>query len=88
MEREGGESEVIVPIGRVDLVTDAHVIEIKHISKWMDSLKVLLYAAYFPDKKPRVHLFGVCTQEVKDMVDKQLGSLGIIVTWEREVFQR
>jgi hypothetical protein len=35
----------------------------------MDALKVLFYAAYFPDKKPRVHLFGTYTQEVKDMIE-------------------
>jgi hypothetical protein len=86
MEREGGESEVTVPVGRVDLVTDEYVIEIKAVSKWMDSLKVLLYSEYFPGKKPRVHLFGPYARETKELVERHLNPLGITVTWEQQPF--
>jgi hypothetical protein len=83
-EREGGETEVATPVGFVNLVTDAHVIEIKHVTDWQDGAKVLLYASYFPSRKPRVHLVGAYVQDVRTLVERSLNQLGILTTWERE----
>ncbi|NJL57524.1 hypothetical protein HC928_22130 [bacterium] len=84
--REGGEPEVETPAGFVDLVTDDHAIEIKHVTDWKDGTKVLIYARYLPGKKPRVHLFGGYAAGFRTMVEECYGDLGIIVTWERESF--
>jgi len=75
---------VVTPIGFVDLVTDAHVIEIKHVIDWKDGAKVLLYAFYFPSRKPRVHLFGNYVQDVRTLVEHSFKQIGILTTWERE----
>lgn len=84
--REGGETEVSCPVGRVDLLTDKHVIEIKHVSKWIDGCKVALYATHFSDRKPRVHLFGGYTRETREQIEKELAKLEIETTWEKEPF--
>lgn len=84
--REGGEREVETPVGFIDLVTDEHVIEIKHVTDWKDGAKVLLYAQYLKSKKPRIHLFGGYTSGFRDMVEKAYESIGVIVTWEQESF--
>jgi hypothetical protein len=84
LEQEGGETEAVCEIGRVDLLTDEYVIEVKHVSRWMEATKVLLYARHFPGRKPRVHLFGTYSPGLKDMVERELGTLGIVVTWQRE----
>jgi hypothetical protein len=57
-EREGGEREVESPVGFVDLLRDDYIIEVNHVKAWNDGAKVLLYAPYFGNRKPHVHLFG------------------------------
>lgn len=84
--REGGEREVETLAGFVDLVTDSHVIEIKHVTDWKDGAKVLLYAQFLKSKKPRVHLFGGYTPDFKEMVEHCYSAIGVEVTWEREPF--
>lgn len=85
-EREGGEREVDTPAGAVDLVTDEHVIEIKHVTDWKDGVKVLVYAMYFPERKPRIHLFGGYTRQLRALVDEVMEKLGIVLTWERDPY--
>ena len=84
--REGGEREVETPVGFVDLVTDEHVIEIKHVTMWKEGSKVLTYGLYFPGRKPRVHLFGGYSKEFRTLVEDTFTKLNIITTWERESF--
>lgn len=64
-EREGGDREVETPVGYVDLLTDPYMIEVKHVKVWKEGAQVLLYAAYFPNRQPRVHLFGGYTQDFR-----------------------
>jgi hypothetical protein len=85
-EREGGDREVETPVGYVDLLTDDYVIEVKHVKVWKEGTKVLLYAAYFPNRKPRIHLFGGYTQDFRTLVETALERLNIVTTWEREPF--
>lgn len=86
-KREGGEREVMLPFGRVDLVTDEYVIEVKHVSKWLEATKVLAYTAYIPNRKPRVHLFGMHFKNTREQILEVLGQLGITVTFENETFE-
>lgn len=84
--REGGERGVETPTGFVDLVTDEWVIEIKHVKDWKDGAKVLIYALNFPNRKPRVHLFGGYSKNFRSMVEETFKQLSIAVTWEREAY--
>jgi hypothetical protein len=85
-EREGGDREVETPAGAIDLLTDTEVIEIKHVHNWKDATKVLVYHTYFPDRKPRIHLFGGYSKQTKVTVEEAFTKLGIFVTWERNPF--
>lgn len=84
--REGGEREVETSVGFIDLVTNDHAIEIKHVTDWKDGAKVLLYSQFLKSKKPRVHLFGGYTSEFRQMVERCYSALDVLVTWEREPF--
>lgn len=81
-EREGGKVEVETPVGFIDLLTNDYVIEIKHVIDWKDGIKVLAYAKYFPDKKPRVHIFGDYSESFRQIVEQILTDLEIATTWE------
>ena len=85
-EREGGEREVDTPVGQADLVTDEYVIEIKHVSDWKEGVKVSVYAVFFPDRKPRLHLFGGYSRDARALVEEVCKKLEITVTWERDPF--
>lgn len=85
-QREGGEREVMLPIGRIDLLTDEYVIEVKHIRDWLNATKVLAYQTYYPDKKARIHIYGGYNVATRELVASTLEKLGITVTWEAEAF--
>ena len=85
-EREGGEREVDTPVGQVDLLTDDQVIEIKHVSDWKEGVKVSVYAVFFPDREPRLHLFGGYSKDTKAIVEDVCQKLAIAVTRERNPF--
>lgn len=58
-QRLGGQLEVPCDAGRIDLLTEEEVIEVKRIKDWKSALgQVLSYAHYFPTHRPRIHLFG------------------------------
>ena len=84
--REGGEAIVETPAGAIDPLTDEEVIEVKHVSEWKEGLKVLAYQHYFPNRKPRIHLFGGYSQATRATVEEVLSKLNVRVTWEREPF--
>ena len=84
-KRENGKTEYETLVGFADLVTDEYVIEIKHVSDWKKGLKVLAYQDQLPLRKPRTHLFGGHSQPFRELVEKTLTKLGVVVTWEEEV---
>jgi hypothetical protein len=62
-EELGGRVEVSCRHGRIDVVTDDEVIEVKHIVKYLHALgQVLGYGSDFPHLKKRVILFGTATE--------------------------
>jgi hypothetical protein len=64
---EGGVIEVSCEYGRVDLLTEREVVEVKAIGAWKHALgQALAYSGCFPKHKPRVHLF---VSELDDSVD-------------------
>lgn len=55
----GGQTEVHVPTGRVDILTPFFVIEIKHGRSWMHGIGQLqAYGQYFPERRKILQLFG------------------------------
>lgn len=61
----GGVVEVPCLFGRVDILSDTHVIEIKAVAQYKSAIgQVMTYSQCFPDKRRRIHLFG---DEARDM---------------------
>jgi hypothetical protein len=55
----GGDTEVSCPCGRIDLLTDRYIIELKRASQWKHALGQLLsYSAYHLHQKRVIYLFG------------------------------
>lgn len=55
----GGLIEVATPVGRIDLLTNTEVIEVKHVQNWKSALgQVLAYSGFYPEHQKRIHLFG------------------------------
>jgi hypothetical protein len=55
----GGVMEAYTVAGRIDLVTDTEVIEIKRVADWKDAVgEVLTKGQFFPEHQKRIHLFG------------------------------
>ncbi|BAY50187.1 hypothetical protein SAMD00079811_78160 (plasmid) [Scytonema sp. HK-05] len=58
----GGQSEVMTSSGRIDLLSDREIIEIKQFNNWKEALgQIFTYSAFFPTYNKRIHLFGSAT---------------------------
>jgi hypothetical protein len=58
--------QVVTAVGRIDLLTDTQIIEVKGFSEWKSALgQILAYSAFFPTHQKRIHLFGNETQLIK-----------------------
>ena len=79
-----GQTEVVVPAGRIDILTSNQVIEVKHIKKWNAALgQVITYGVYYPNHQKRIHLFGVENNSSKIiLIKEQCRMQNIIATFE------
>jgi hypothetical protein len=86
MQQElGGKIEVYTPAGRIDLVTDTEVIEIKKLAAWKDAFgEVVIKGQSFPEHQKRIHLFGESDKLLPTIVE-HCGILNVSVTFERVV---
>lgn len=79
----GDQVEVITAVGRIDLLTESEVIEIKDISDWKEALgKILAYSAFFPEHSKRIHLFGRADLSKLALAQSTCSEFGITVTFE------
>lgn len=55
-----------VSCGRIDILTDNEIIEVKEGSAWKSALgQILIYGHFYPDKKMRIHLFSTSSLDIK-----------------------
>jgi len=55
----GGKREVTTPVGRIDLLTDTEIIEVKESNGWKAALgQIISYGSFYPDHRKRLYLFG------------------------------
>lgn len=80
----GGQTEVITAVGRIDLLTNTQIIEVKGFSEWKSALgQILAYSAFFPTHQKRIHLFGNEIQLIKlPSIEFACLSFDILVTGE------
>jgi hypothetical protein len=83
----GGTIEVHTLAGRIDLVTDTEVIEIKRINHWKDAFgEVVVKGRYFPNHQKRIHLFGEA-EKLKPTIITTCEGMDIIVTFEPTILE-
>jgi hypothetical protein len=81
-EELGGKMEAFTVVGRIDLVTDTEVIEIKQIAQWKDALgEVLAKGQCFPEHHKRIHLFGA-SDKLMEKIVPCCSVLEVLVTFE------
>jgi hypothetical protein len=84
-EREGGQCEVKTSTGRIDVLTPKYLYEVKVARHWKAALgQVLAYARAYPDRKPRLYLFGERGAITKKDVEEHCRAAGVGVVWHRE----
>lgn len=77
-----GELEVPTKTGRIDVLTATEVIEVKEIKAWKSAVgQVLIYQLEFPDRQARIHLYGKCSDDFKQMIISYSARLNILVTF-------
>jgi hypothetical protein len=80
----GGLVEVATPVGRIDLLTNTEIIEVKHVSDWKSALgQILAYGAYYPEHQKRIHLFGETHSLRTVAVQSTCSDLDVTTTFEQ-----
>ena len=76
----GGKMEVQTPVGRVDIVSDQYVIEVKSVENWKGAIgQASVYCQCFPGLKPVVALFGKTSKT--ELIEHFADQLGVLVWW-------
>lgn len=82
-ESMGGLIEVPCLGGRIDLLTDTEIIEVKVAKQWKSALgQLLIYSQYYPFHRKRMHLFGDITESFLSSVKDHCNKFNIQVTTE------
>lgn len=83
--REGGQCEVRTIAGNIDVLTPQYVYEVKVARQWKAALgQVLAYARAYPDRKPRLCLFGELGGMTRRDVEEHCRAAGVEVVWHRD----
>jgi hypothetical protein len=60
----GGLTEVKTAAGRIDLLTETEIIEVKRVGEWKSGLgQLLVYSGFYPEHQKRLYLFGSAKDE-------------------------
>jgi hypothetical protein len=53
-----GQTEVNTPIGKIDILTNTELIEVKKFKSWKAAIgQIISYGYFYPNKNRRIHLF-------------------------------
>ncbi|WP_313657923.1 hypothetical protein [Planktothrix agardhii] len=78
-------TEVPTLAGRIDILTDTQLIEVKEWKRWKEAIgQVLCYGAYYPNHEKRIHFFGEAHIEFIQLVEHHCQNMNIIMSWEPE----
>jgi hypothetical protein len=84
-EREGGQCEVRTPAGSIDVLTARYVYEVKVARQWKAALgQVLAYSRGYPERKPRLYLYGDPGSMTKQAIEEHCRAAGVGVVWHRD----
>lgn len=77
-----GQLEVDTPCGKIDIVTNTEIIEVKKYKLWKHALgQILVYGYYYPDKNKRIHLFN-CENNNMNIIETIYTIHNVILSYE------
>lgn len=83
-EKLRGKTEVNTPVGRIDVLTETELIEVKVAKNWKAAIgQVKSYAMFYPNHRLRIHLFGAITKTLLQHAQSTCQAENIILTWEK-----
>ena len=77
--------EIQCPAGFIDILSATEIIEIKRADRWKSAVgQVLAYQIYFPNHRPRIHLFWRGSERYPNTnaVLECCSRLKVLVSWE------
>lgn len=75
--------EVNTPVGKIDILTEREIIEVKKASAWKSAVgQILVYGHYYPNHQKRIHLFGKCSVSTKQIIQTHCDQFHIQLTWQ------
>ena len=81
----GGPVKVKTATGRIDLLTDTELIEVKHINDWESALgQVPAYSSFYPEHQKQIYLFGTADLLKQIAIRLTCNDLGVVVTTEED----
>ena len=79
----GGKTEVKTLLGRIDLLTETELIEVKPFKDWKSAIgQVLVYGSFYLQHKKRIHLFDRQDQPKLNLIQNACNEYGIEVTFQ------
>jgi len=77
--------EIQCPAGFIDILSATEIIEVKRADRWKSAVgQVLAYQIYFPNHRPRIHLFWRGSERYPNTnaVLECCSRLSVLVSWE------
>lgn len=79
----GGVIEVVTAYGRIDLLTNKYIIEIKTYNDWKCSIgQIIVYSMEYPKKKRMIYLFDVPKKNIIDKIQIVCDQNDILLRFE------
>ncbi|MBW4637633.1 MAG: hypothetical protein KME05_05245 [Gloeocapsa sp. UFS-A4-WI-NPMV-4B04] len=79
----GGKKEAKTPLGKVDLLTDTHLIAVKRFSAWRTAVgEVIVFGEYFPKHQKLIYLFEREKPKKLNVITEACSKHGIEVEFE------
>ena len=73
-----GAIEVATPVGKIDVLCESSLYEIKHVRQWKHALgQVLAYGFFHPSKRKIVYLFGASKEKTKVKIESVCRFYGV-----------
>jgi len=81
-DKLNGQLEVVTQCGKIDIVTNTEIIEVKEYKLWKHALgQILVYGYYYPNKNKRIHLFN-CKNNNMNIINTIYTIHNVILSYE------
>lgn len=88
VENYGGLREVLTPVGKIDVLTDKHIIEIKRAKAWKGAVgQLLMYSHYYPNHQKILYLFEINKCVDLELIEYHCGEFNITTIIKQTLHQ-